>query len=373
MFNIPLIKERGSLLAIWHLLGLEGEPRPGKTIRCPFPENHKHGDKSPSCGVSKDGKSLCCMACGYRGDFIQVYRDKTGVIFKEACVILSKHLGLETTETPMSHKRPQHSAKLGSSSSRVITDLPCLIPPGLNILFEEGCQVLRNSPQICAKIDRWRSWPEGTTRLLAEDGLLSYPKINGVPGLAFSVEAPCLDELGLVVTQRIGFHFRPKTKPGQKATWRYYPNQKQGGRKTSPMPFILGGGHLSIATRIIILEGQWDAVCFASQLGWLKHDASWPEGIVVVAVPGKTSFRPFLSHYLRLIPQSTHFILMPDKDAETSWKQDFAEKRLVNKGYNVLWQCLKDKDFTDTYRNRNCSHEELISQLHTLLEQPLTN
>ena len=48
-----------------------------------------------------------------------------------------------------------------------------------------------------------------------------------------------------------------------------------------------GRGNLPAAKLVIIVEGQWDAICLGSDLRWLANDTSWPEKIVVMGMRGK--------------------------------------------------------------------------------------
>lgn len=372
-YNIDLIKQRCTLIDIWHFLGLEGSSYPGKAIRCIWPEKHRHGDKNPSCVVWKDGKGVHCYSCGYKADLIQLVCDTLKLSFREACAWLYQKLGIAVPYAENSE--PEHISDI---LKRVLPTLPPVknqesiqsnilaIPEELNIVFEEGCKRLSNDGKLCSKIDEWRGWKAGTSQKMAEDKLLSHIKIYNRSGLAFSVEAPYLDEFGEVSIKRVGFHFRVKpTSDNEKAMWLYYPNDQQHGQKTLPLPFVLGGGYLSTAKAIIILEGQWDTVCFSSQLGWLETDTSWPENIVIVGIPGKGAFKYFLDYYRRFIPREASFLLIPDKDAEEYWKDNFANS-LVNNGFTVVWQCFsKEKDFTDAYRS---SPEDVIINIQSIID-----
>lgn len=64
-------KDKGELLAVLRDMGVEPK---GGTMRCPFPDEHRNGDKNPSGGVyaGKDGVwRFKCHGCSFCGDCVR--------------------------------------------------------------------------------------------------------------------------------------------------------------------------------------------------------------------------------------------------------------------------------------------------------------
>ena len=74
----------GPLVPLWPVLEHYGWDPPGdkgywQSIRC-----HIHGESRPSCRASSDAGYVVCMACGYKGDGIDLIKHYEGLDFVEA-------------------------------------------------------------------------------------------------------------------------------------------------------------------------------------------------------------------------------------------------------------------------------------------------
>lgn len=94
------------------------------------------------------------------------------------------------------------------------------------------------------------------------------------------------------------------------------------GIKTVPLPFILGNGFLKTAKRLIVTEGQWDCISFATWSGWLENDASCPEHVVCAGICGVHNWWKLTEFYSW--PSDVSVILIPDNDsAGMTWETEF--------------------------------------------------
>ena len=149
-----------------------------------------------------------------------------------------------------------------------------------------------------------------------------------------------------------------RLKPAQATattSWRYVPNEDQGGHGIPALPFILGD--FAAARLLVIAEGQWDAITFAHAAGWLSHDAAWPDSICVLGIRGASGVNPFLHHYGPLWQKGVNCLLLVDSDAAgTTWftstngRPSFAH-RLQERCELVCVEGVKSaKDFNEAWK-----------------------
>ena len=51
---------------------------------CPFSDNHVHGDRNPSFGISMSKGVAHCFSCGWSGNLVQMARDLLGMTYGQA-------------------------------------------------------------------------------------------------------------------------------------------------------------------------------------------------------------------------------------------------------------------------------------------------
>lgn len=119
-YNIKLIEEEVTLVDIWSILELEGDPKPGAIIQCPCCK-----ESDLSCAISEDGKSLRCNVCHYSAGGIKLYRTVKQVTLGEACEYFYDYLGIPQPES--------------SEPKRV----SFILPPILEVLSENNPIVIK--------------------------------------------------------------------------------------------------------------------------------------------------------------------------------------------------------------------------------------
>lgn len=181
-----------------------------------------------------------------------------------------------------------------------------------------------------------RGWPEHWVGWLADEGLLRWPLApwadfqgneRDLGEVALRVDKPALQRAeggawALGGVQPVGYHQR--FEGAGRRMWRFVPywprmegedgrakrlssfqhglreelqarGAPEGEAVVPPLPFVIGA---SEATRfLVITEGQWDAIAFAGEAGWLDGDTAWPAGAAVMGVRGSTGFGPLLAYW----------------------------------------------------------------------------
>lgn len=95
---VQRIKEVASITEVAGALGLEVVR--GR-LRCPHPENHAHGDRTPSVSLQEDRGNFRCWVCPtVRGDVIDLVQLIRGCSFQSALQWLKHHLQISQEETP---------------------------------------------------------------------------------------------------------------------------------------------------------------------------------------------------------------------------------------------------------------------------------
>jgi hypothetical protein len=303
-------------------LGYAGEI--SRLCRSPFPQEHKHGDRNKSFSVYDDGRRWKNHATDEGGDVIDFVQKYTGTDQTTALKLLKEWLGFSAkplSEHP--NRRTPAPRRPKNSAPRAV--LPAVTPPAEasfavkpmpaseRQLWDDGCTYLGTDSDFAAEIDLWRGWRVGTTSHLVTQSLISAPLLRGRRALAFPVQAP--RKRGW---EAIGFHARHNPTDDQAKAWSFHP------KGIPALPFMLG--MFGAARLVVILEGQFDAITFASAAGWLECGNAWPEEIAVVGIRGATSWRTFIKHWLPHWPTAPKFLLIPDADeAGQRWKGDFAD------------------------------------------------
>jgi DNA primase len=101
--DIEAIKEANPILDVLRDLGM---PAQNNRIRCPRPENHSHGDRTPSVSIWPDRGQFKCWVCAdVKGDVIDLVRLARGCTFREALEYLGRN-SLGTAPLPPLRRGP---------------------------------------------------------------------------------------------------------------------------------------------------------------------------------------------------------------------------------------------------------------------------
>jgi hypothetical protein len=244
--------------------------------------------------------------------------------------------------------------------------------------FLEGWKFLRNS-----EIAKERGWPVSVIDHLLERGLVSFPLLpweirkTGRRGIAFRVDKPEISKETGISTIPVGYHQRFIIQ--DRKSWIYVPYIPskvsspfqevllEEGRKVAAFPFCLST-QKTMPERIVILEGQWDAITFFHASGWFNSSV---ESESVLGIRGSQSVSLFLNAYEPIIHQTESIMLIPDNDlAGLSWihgYDSFVNKLQQMTDARVLIQTPKGngetKDFNDYFRINEAGGDRLTSKL----------
>jgi hypothetical protein len=279
--------------------------KPAKSCRSPFRE-----DRNASFSVFGDGRRWKDFASGEGGDAIDFLALARGIDTRTAT---KEFLSMAGADSP----RPVTAQPLAPAKSRPASVArPAEMGPDLAAVWRDGLDPLHRSIATRESIEKWRHWPAGAVKTLADDGLMSCPTIDGARGIAFPVQVPTRDALGLLSTFNGGFHFRHKAaRPDDRAKWSYHSG-------IPALPYVIGAGFLPYAQTVVVTEGQWDALTLAQAAGWLASDASWPECLTLFAVRGASAWRPLIDFWGDFFPKEARFILFADgDDAGGKWRE----------------------------------------------------
>jgi hypothetical protein len=299
-------KDRLTVLELGEILypGWKG----GKSCHSPFRD-----DRNPSFSIFGDGRKWKDFGSGESGDVVDFIAKAKGIdksAGAKELIALAGSGGAATTIRHPIDTRPAAKEPLKP------------MPPALATIWDEGVEYLLSNLQTREGIEKWRHWPAGTVNQLAENGLIGCPLLHGRRGVAFPVQYPHRNELGVISTFNAGFHFRHKpTSDEARVAWTYLPNAKEHGVSCPALPFVIGAGFVTNAQTVIVTEGQWDAITLAAAAGWLASDASWPERLTVFATRGAGAWRPLIGEWTSYWPINAKFVLFADGDeAGATWK-----------------------------------------------------
>jgi hypothetical protein len=215
-------------------------------------------------------------------------------------------------------------------------------------VWNEGCAYLTATPTQATQIDSWRGYPPGTTTELAQCGLIASCLLRGQRALAF----PVIDHTDL----QIGFHARHEPKQGERATWSYCPNGNPA------LPFVLGAGFAASARRVVVTEGQWDAIALAASLGWLAHDTAFDEHTVILGTRGASGTRPLIEEWLEVVPRDAVWFLI--RDADNAGHEGFLKLAMSLREHGrtvTLRRPSYGKDLNEMVRHRTVQWAEITA------------
>jgi hypothetical protein len=237
-FDIAEAKRRLPLPDLLVRLGL-GEHAKARA-RCPWTQNHKHGDKQPSFGIFQrgDGWGWKCFVCG-GGDeitFLERYEGlSNGDAIRRYCELAGVNGDGATT----------HKAKLTPPAAKPERDLSA---------DWQLCAAAFTDEQA-GKLATWRGYSADFVTWLRNGELVGLHEGK----IAFPVH----DDAGRVVA----LHYREKD-----GTWRYHPT----GCKVRPLVI----GDTQGADVALAFESQWDAFAVLDKMGW--HKKAVPGWCVIV-------------------------------------------------------------------------------------------
>ncbi len=350
--SIEEIKARYTIENAWKDEGLPGAP--ARSCRSPFRE-----ERHPSFSVYDEGRKWKDHAAGDGGDVLDFVAKARGCPPAEALAVVRERVGWQAGA-----HGPARSRRAAPVRDVVKADAPPAYKPvvmggDVRIVWEAGLHWLKIDEGMQIEIDRWRAWPVGTARFLAEEGLLSAPEVKGQSGLAWIMQYP-----GRSAWVEIGFHMRHKPRrDGDRVVWTYQP----AGVGMPAVPLILGNFYG--ARLVIVCEGEWDAATFAAAAGWLASDSAWPDGFAVVGIRGATGWRAFMEHWRRVWPRRPRFLLIPDNDeAGQKWHREFAGALvpLALSGTVLPPKAGGPKDFNDLHRQKPFTPADIYGLLRSV-------
>jgi len=339
-----------------------------------FPEGKVEGGYFKVGDITgKPGKSLTIYLHGPRSgvfndyaageavkgsNLLELWRQVRSIDFKEACQEAQEWLGRGFATPSIRRSSNRRKGPSKTAPPHMLPALKQMAAPTAD-QWREGADHARSDRgrRSLQAIDSWRGWIAGTAEVLVDDDLLSLPLLWGERGVAFAVQAPIAR--GWI---QAGFHYRRKPKPSKRPSWGYDP------KGIPSLPFVLGSGYFPTARLVIVLEGQWDAIAFASTAGWMAADTSWPEDVAIVGIRGAPRWQRLLDYWQPFWPQSARFLIIPDNDeAGLAWKDAFAPA-LAARSKAVIWLPPKqtDTDFSDIVKRLTPAVPEIDNLLSTL-------
>lgn len=258
---------------------------------------------------------------------------------------------IEFTPKPIPTKTPESVVKLPA------------MPVEARSKWNKGIEHLESRPDLIAELAKFRGWPVEFAQYLVDCGTVSMPLYHGQRTIAFLVEVPEMSD-GRLTMRDAGFHCRLKPKgAGEKASWRFVPNESEHQQSTPSLPFIIGGSWFNKARLLIFTEGQWDAVTLPLAASWLGEGSKWPEGVCVVGIRGASGTNTFMKHYSPFWPKDANCLLLPDNDVSGSkWfegAEPFADRLSQLCKKVAVVKCEGFKDFNDLYRAQQITPDQI--------------
>jgi hypothetical protein len=350
-------KEKLTVPEAWRLLQLPGQPQIGKN-HSPF-----RNDSNPSFSIYADGKRWKDFGTGESGSVVDFVAKAKGVSAKAACQAVIRLAGTEPTRFVSTVPPPARLAekcrkvvdtksyprKLTSTYEARLGRSPDPEPPpwsSVEAAWADGVERLANSTAMQEKIALWRGWPVHWITCLAEGGLMGCPLHHGKPWTAFLVLRP-EPEAGVPV----GYHVRFRSLKGD-LTWNFVP------RGITAYPFYMGSPK---SPKIIITEGQWDAITLAGSAGWLDRHEAWPEDVAVIGIRGASGTTTFLNAMGGMLKESRPQVLVirDGDEAGGRWRTGFAPQLKEVAGSVRLFRLEAAKDLNEAHKNKPLTSEEV--------------
>jgi DNA primase (bacterial type) len=340
-------KARLALPELMARIGLADNAK--RSAKCPF-----HEDRNNSFSVYQRGGEWfwkCHAGCG-GGDAADLLARLDGLGNGEACKRL---IELSGEVSRLADPAPKRSTR-GAAMPLPFPTMPDAVRQGWN----EGVNYLFDHPTAAVRLAAFRSWPIEFAQHIIDCAAISMPLYHNERGVAFQVVVPEGPRHSMT-TRPIGYHIRIKGNSGEKASWRFLPNDTTDGQSIPALPYIIGD--FESASLLVITEGQWDALTFALAAGWLGDGCLWPSGVGVIGIRGASGVGAFLKYYRPFWPASVNCLVLADADeAGRGWhngEHSFAQQ-LAELGATVaVIDCAPRKDFNDLYRAERPGPEDI--------------
>lgn len=238
------------------------------------------------------------------------------------------------------------------------------IPTDVAVGYGEGCSFLAENPAWMKWLACWRCWDVAFVGMLGRIRWCSIPLASKGRFVAFPVFAP--SATGAPIW--IGYHGR--YPPTVRDSWFYRPCRQIDGASVPPAPFVLGDIYSS--SRILICEGQWDALSIAHALGWWCAESLLPpSGIAIVAIRGVASWRHLIRLYASRWSRRSAVLLLPQNDVaggkwcERSAGESFVEHLEAMSARVDVLSIRGHKDWNDALRTND---EDQFRKLHAAIQ-----
>jgi len=235
-------------------------------------------DKSPSFSIYRNERGewrFKDQATGEQGGLVGFVM-LAGMDEKQAARWLMDKAGMTPGNTIAYPTKPKPAGDAGEAEN--LHEMPV----ESMAMWNEGVDYLQAKLEHVEGLAAFRGWPVEWAQYLIDCAVVSMPLYHGHRTIAFLVSAP--EGVGHGIAMRdVGIHCRLKPfDKGEKAQWRFVPNESEHKQSTPAFPFIIGGSWFNTSRLLIILEGQWDTLTFAFAAGWLGDGCSWPKGVCVL-------------------------------------------------------------------------------------------
>ena len=325
---LALAKERLTITEAWTRCNLTGTPKIGMN-HSPFRK-----DSNPSFSIFSDGRRWKDFGTSESGSVVDFVAMAQGLSVKEACLEVIRLAGTGATYTTNTYRPP---------AMRVATPKPTP-PPWSSVeeVWSEGHQWLASNQETREKMANWRGWPVQWIERLVESGMLGCPLYQGKRSTAFLVMEPA-DE----GAERIGFHARIKD-----GSWRFAP---LGIRAN---PFWLGDLR---SPRLIVLEGQWDAITLAGSAGWFDRHEAWPEDVAVIGIRGVSGADAFIDLMGGTMKETRpEVLIIRDGDvAGDKWRSSFAPQLKQMAKSLKLFRMEGSKDLNEAHKTNPLTSQDV--------------
>ena len=325
-------KERLTIEEAWIGLGIPGAPKRGLN-QSPF-----RVDKTPSFSIHAGGRRWKDFGTGEGGSVVDFIMKATGSSVGDAIRTALRMAGVGAgmpTPPPLAYvPEPRPEPEPFVNRWETVADA-----------WNEGGEWIQANPRIQARLAEWRGWPAEWVKFLSQHNYISCPKAwpNGEErGIAFQVHEYQFEENGFS-TPAAAFHIRLKD-----GGWEYRP------KKVPATPFTIGN---VCVNRLLVAEGQWDAITLAGAAGVFDEDPQsklsvlWHTAVVGIrGAPGYGNFLSILEQRNKFTGNKPEVFLFRDNDkAGETWRDKFAP-RLAELAAVRLFRPVEGKDINEIHK-----------------------